>query len=370
MNYIDQNPNGELEISTTNIPLPTQVKSLSNTSSSINYGRLVFDFGLIFVAFMLSYYLRFNQFNYDNSTAGPDTLPPYLGLDLIYSGITVLLLGVTRKLWSFNKSVFVKEILLASAVVLTSIVFITLLQLLDQAPLYFSRLFFIFLAPTTWVLLVAEIGAANALKGRVRANFIQFGIKRAIDILGSAGLLLLLSLPLLIIALAVKLDSKGPIIFRQTRIGKNGKPFTFLKFRSMHTDADQRLAQLMQYNETDGATFKMKNDPRVTRVGRFLRRSSMDELPQLLNVLYGQMSLVGPRPGLEREVKKYEDWQYRRLDVTPGLTGLWQVSGRSSVSFETMTKLDIYYVEHWSLWLDLKILIKTIKAVTSGHGAY
>jgi len=373
LNYIDQNPKIELEISTysnTNIPLPTQVQSFARTAGSINYVRLLFDFGLVYVAFLLSYYLRFNQFNYDNSMAGPDTLAPYLGLDLIYSGITVLMLGLTRKFLLFNKNAFVKEILLAAAVVMTSIVVITLLQLLAQAPLFFSRLVFIFLAPVTWLLLFGEIATVSVLKDRAKAGVVQYAVKRAVDIAASAALLLVLGIPLLAIALAIKLDSKGPVIFRQTRVGKNGKPFTFLKFRSMHTDADQRLAQLMEFNETEGATFKMKNDPRVTRVGRFLRRSSMDELPQLLNILYGHMSLVGPRPGLPREVKNYQEWQYRRLSVTPGLTGLWQVSGRSSVSFETMTKLDIYYVENWSLWLDFKILLKTIKAVATGHGAY
>ncbi|HEX2914184.1 MAG TPA: sugar transferase [Chloroflexia bacterium] len=195
-------------------------------------------------------------------------------------------------------------------------------------------------------------------------------LKRSIDILGSLALLLVAAIPMTIVAIAIKLDSRGPIIFRQTRVGKNNKTFTFYKFRSMYVDADIRLAELEHLNETNGATFKMKRDPRVTRVGRFIRRTSIDELPQLFNVLFGQMSLVGPRPGLPREVTRYQDWHYRRLEVTPGLTGLWQVSGRSALTFEDMVKLDIYYVEHWSIWMDIKILFKTVKAVLQADGAY
>lgn len=195
-------------------------------------------------------------------------------------------------------------------------------------------------------------------------------LKRGIDMLGTLAALTLGAIPMLLIALAIRLDSKGPVIFRQTRIGKHGKPFTFYKFRSMYTDADARWAELVSYNETQGATFKMKNDPRVTRVGRFLRRTSLDELPQLFNVLLGQMSLVGPRPGLERELANYQPWQHRRLEIMPGLTGLWQVNGRSDVSFDEMVKLDIYYAEHWTLFLDIKILFKTVQAVIKRDGAY
>jgi lipopolysaccharide/colanic/teichoic acid biosynthesis glycosyltransferase len=374
VNYLEQKPNIELEINnypSTNIQISTQVKTLAKlTKRPLNYFRLLFDFGLVYAAFILSYFLRFNWFNYDNSTTGPNDLAQYLNLDLVYSGITVFLLALTRKAVLPGRRVFVKEILLVAAIVLTSIAAITMLQLLDQAPLFFSRLVFIFLAPVTWLLLTGEVLSATIAKDRLRTGIIESGIKRTIDLVGAASLLLALSVPLAIIALAVRLESRGPVIFKQTRVGKNGKPFTFYKFRSMHTDADVRLAHLLEFNETEGATFKMKNDPRVTRVGRILRRTSLDELPQLLNVLFGQMSLVGPRPGLPREVKNYQDWQYERLKVTPGLTGLWQVSGRSSLTFEAMTKLDIYYVEHWSLWLYFKILIKTVKTVATGKGAY
>ncbi len=194
--------------------------------------------------------------------------------------------------------------------------------------------------------------------------------KRIMDIVGSLILIILLSPLFLLIALAIKLTSKGPVFFLQERIGKNGRKFKMIKFRSMYPDAEKRLKDYLDKNEAKGPIFKMKHDPRVTPVGRILRRFSLDELPQLFNVLMGQMSLVGPRPPLEREVKQYEKWQLRRIDVTPGMTGLWQISGRSDLPFEKMVELDIYYIEHWSLWLDIKILLKTIPAVISGRGAY
>jgi lipopolysaccharide/colanic/teichoic acid biosynthesis glycosyltransferase len=175
---------------------------------------------------------------------------------------------------------------------------------------------------------------------------------------------------MLLIALCIKLDSPGPVIYKQTRVGKQGKPFTFFKFRSMKTNADQLMNELLQYNETGGPTFKISQDPRRTRVGKFIRRASLDELPQLFNILSGHMSFVGPRPPIDREVEQYDDWHHRRLEVTPGLTGLWQVSGRSKLSFDDMVKLDIYYAENWSLWLDIKILIRTIPAVLKGEGAF
>lgn len=198
----------------------------------------------------------------------------------------------------------------------------------------------------------------------------NYVVKRGVDILLSLAALLLTAIPMIIIALAVKLSTPGPIIFKQTRVGKEGKPFTFYKFRSMYKDADARLAELEGYNETGGATFKMSRDPRVTPIGRILRHYSLDELPQLFNILFGHMSFIGPRPGLPREVNNYQPWHFRRLEVTPGLSGLWQVSGRSALSFDDMVKLDIYYAEHWSLWLDLKIIVRTLPAVIKGDGAY
>ncbi len=194
-------------------------------------------------------------------------------------------------------------------------------------------------------------------------------VKRAIDVVLSALLLVILSPLLLFIALAVKLSSPGPVLFRQTRCGLNGRRFTLLKFRSMHRDAEERKAELAHLNLMDGPVFKAKDDPRVTPVGRFLRAFSLDELPQLVNILRGDMSFVGPRPPIPEEVSLYERWQRRRLSMKPGLTGLWQVSGRNTVDFNTWMKLDLEYIDRWSLWLDVKIFLKTIPVVLSRRGA-
>jgi exopolysaccharide biosynthesis polyprenyl glycosylphosphotransferase len=195
-------------------------------------------------------------------------------------------------------------------------------------------------------------------------------LKRAIDLT-----LIVLATPVVLplaglIALAIRWDSPGPAIFRQCRVGRGGKTFTTFKFRTMVVDAEARKAELAQLNEADGPIFKIRDDPRQTRVGRLLRRSSLDELPQLWNVLRDEMSLVGPRPQLPEEVAQYEDWHHRRLEVKPGLTGLWQVLGRSDTSFDEMVRLDIYYAENWSPGMDLRILLETIPAVLSGKGAY
>lgn len=195
-------------------------------------------------------------------------------------------------------------------------------------------------------------------------------LKRATDLLMTL-VVGILTLPVtLLIALAIRLDSAGAVIYQQTRIGKNGKPFTCYKFRSMVTDADELRDTLTARNEATGPLFKVRNDPRQTRVGRFLRRYSLDELPQLYNVLRGEMSLVGPRPNLPYEVEQYQEWHKKRLSVSPGLTGLWQVSGRSDLTFDEMVLLDIYYVENWSLALDLHIILRSIPAVLKGRGAY
>ncbi len=195
-------------------------------------------------------------------------------------------------------------------------------------------------------------------------------MKRAIDVVGAA-LALTLGAPFLgLIAAAIRLDSPGPIIFRQTRVGLNGRRFEMWKFRSMVEGAEEELDALRDLNEVDGPIFKMKDDPRVTRVGRILRRTSLDELPNLWNVLRGDMSLVGPRPPIPSEVNEYLEWHKKRLEVRPGVTGLWQVSGRSLLSFDEQCLLDIYYIENWSLWLDLKILIRTVPRVVFARGAY
>ena len=195
-------------------------------------------------------------------------------------------------------------------------------------------------------------------------------IKRATDLV-LAGLGIILLSPIwLLIALAIKLDSPGPVLFRQPRAGRYGKPFTVYKFRSMRQDAETELEKLRNLNEAAGPMFKIKDDPRRTRVGRFIRQTSLDELPQLINVLRGEMSLVGPRPALLEEVAQYRDWHRKRLEVQPGITGLWQVSGRSDLSFDEMVMLDIYYGENWSLGLDFSILLRTVPQVFLGDGAY
>ncbi len=195
-------------------------------------------------------------------------------------------------------------------------------------------------------------------------------LKRAFDVVG-AGLLLVAVLPIMCAtALAIKLDDGGPVIFRQRRVGLGGATFDFLKFRSMIPDADSMLVDLAESNEASGALFKIRHDPRITRVGRVIRRYSIDELPQLINVLRGEMSLVGPRPALESEVRKYEDHVNRRLAVLPGLTGLWQVSGRSDLSWDDTVRLDLYYVDNWSFTQDVIILLRTLRAVLHRDGAY
>ncbi len=195
-------------------------------------------------------------------------------------------------------------------------------------------------------------------------------IKRVVDVVGSV-LLMTFGAPFLaLIAFAVRLDSPGPALFRQTRVGAGGKLFEIYKFRSMHEGAEEDLEQLREMNEVDGPIFKMRDDPRLTWVGRFLRRTSLDELPQLWNVLRGEMSLVGPRPPIPSEVDGYMEWHKKRLEVRPGMAGLWQVSGRSLLSFDEMVLLDIYYIENWSLWLDFKILLRIVPEVLSGDGAY
>ncbi len=194
--------------------------------------------------------------------------------------------------------------------------------------------------------------------------------KRTLDLV----LIVLLGIPALlltaVIAMAIKLNSPGPVFYTADRVGRGGKPFKMYKFRSMVVGAEKQKEQLATLNEADGPIFKIKEDPRLTKVGRFLRRSSLDELPQLLNILLGQMSLVGPRPPLQEEVDQYKPWHRQRLAVIGGLTGLWQVSGRSDLTFDELCLLDIYYIENWSLSLDFRILLQTIPYSLFGRGAY
>ena len=185
-------------------------------------------------------------------------------------------------------------------------------------------------------------------------------IKRLIDITCSFVGILVLSPLFIIIAIIIKFTSKGPVFFSQKRVGRNGKEFDMYKFRSMVVNAEELKEKLAAQNEMSGPMFKMKDDPRVTKVGKFIRKTSIDELPQLWNVLKGNMSLVGPRPSLPKEVAQFEDWMYRRLDVKPGLTCYWQVSGRNNIDFEDWMKLDIKYVDERNLWIDIKLIFKTV----------
>jgi lipopolysaccharide/colanic/teichoic acid biosynthesis glycosyltransferase len=196
------------------------------------------------------------------------------------------------------------------------------------------------------------------------------GAKRVFDlVLSSVGLLVFFPL-ICLIAVAVKLTSKGPVFYKSERIGHCGRPFMFLKFRSMYPDSDRKLAELMKNNEKDGPIFKITNDPRVTPLGRFLRKFSLDELPQLIHVFCGEMSMVGPRPPLRREVEQYGPDELCRLSVKPGLTCYWQIMGRSRLSFDEWMELDRQYIENMSFWTDIRILVKTPVAVLRGFGAY
>ncbi|HEY1694833.1 MAG TPA: sugar transferase [Polyangiaceae bacterium] len=203
----------------------------------------------------------------------------------------------------------------------------------------------------------------------VRAKPVQRALKRAIDIAVSGVALALLSPILAGVALLVKLTSRGPVLFKQVRVGQHGRQFHMLKFRSMVINAEELKARLLAQNEQTGPVFKMKIDPRITGIGRIIRKFSIDELPQLLNVLRGEMSLVGPRPPIPSEVAKYEAWQRRRLSVRPGLTCVWQVSGRNEISFEEWMYLDMQYIDHWSLQRDLELIAKTVPVVLTGRGA-
>lgn len=205
----------------------------------------------------------------------------------------------------------------------------------------------------------------------VPENDWRIGVKRLIDFLGPLILAVTLTPVLIGVAIAVRCTSKGPVIFKQTRVGLNKRPFTLYKFRTMVQDAEVRQAALENQNEASGPVFKIRNDPRITSIGSFLRKTSLDELPQLFNVLKGDMSLVGPRPLPNRDVDGFrEDWQRRRFSVLPGITCLWQLSGRSNISFEQWMELDLQYIDQWSLLLDLTILLKTTRAVIKREGAY
>jgi exopolysaccharide biosynthesis polyprenyl glycosylphosphotransferase len=220
-------------------------------------------------------------------------------------------------------------------------------------------------------------GTVEALEGARadRAGFLRGEpyrrlVKRPLDVAASLVGLLLLSPVFLVLAIIIKLDSRGSVFFRQQRVGKDGSTFDFYKFRSMVQEAEELKKRLLHLNEVDGPAFKISDDPRVTRIGKLMRRTSIDELPQLWNVLRGDMSLVGPRPPLPCEVEHYETWQREKLRVVPGITCLWQISGRSHIGFTEWMRLDIEYIRKQSFGLDLKILARTLPAVVSRRGAY
>ncbi|CAM4280659.1 sugar transferase [Paenibacillus tarimensis] len=212
---------------------------------------------------------------------------------------------------------------------------------------------------------------AKTVLGTGKSQTSYFIMKRCFDFTASAVGLILLAPLFLLLAIIIKLeDPRGPVFFSQIRVGKNEKPFRMYKFRSMVSNAEELLGQLLEKNEVEGAMFKMKDDPRVTRVGKLIRKTSIDELPQLLNVIKGEMSLVGPRPPLPREVDQYSEYDKLRLLVTPGCTGLWQVSGRSELTFKEMVELDLEYIQRKSFWMDLKILLRTVRVLLGSKDAF
>ena len=202
-----------------------------------------------------------------------------------------------------------------------------------------------------------------------KSDFYKF-CKRGIDVIVAGVGLILLSPIITIVACAIKLTSKGPIFFFQKRVGKNGELFNMYKFRSMVVNAEELKEKLKHKNEMSGPMFKMKDDPRVTKVGKFIRKTSLDELPQLWNVLKGDMSLVGPRPSLPKEVEQFDSWMFKRLTVRPGLTCYWQVSGRNNIDFEDWMKLDVKYVEERNLWIDIKLIFKTVGVLFGDKNAH
>ena len=203
----------------------------------------------------------------------------------------------------------------------------------------------------------------------VRHKRLQLALKRLFDIVASGVALVILAPLMIAVAIIIKLTSRGPVLFKQVRVGQHGHPFNMLKFRSMVVNAEQLKAKLMARNEQTGPVFKMARDPRITRIGAIIRKFSIDELPQLINVLRGEMSIVGPRPPIPSEVAKYEAWQRRRLSVRPGLTCVWQVSGRNQISFEEWMYLDMQYIDHWTLAHDFQLILKTVPVVLTGRGA-
>ncbi len=222
--------------------------------------------------------------------------------------------------------------------------------------------------PATWSVVGSDVQPVDVVPRRALSLRLQFGVKRVVDIVGAVALLILFAPLLILAAIAIRLDSPGPVCFNRPRSGKHGAPFTMYKLRTMYTDAEARLAELQHLNAGGAYMIKIVDDPRITRAGQFLRASSIDELPQLLNVLMGQMSLIGPRPQAPHEVALYTDEQRRRLVVRPGITGLWQVRDRHNPSFERWMLWDFTYIDNWSLWLDLTIALRTLAMIVVDIG--
>ena len=207
-------------------------------------------------------------------------------------------------------------------------------------------------------------------RDKIKSRFIYHGIKRIFDIVAAACGIIILSPLMIIIAVLIKAEDHGPIFYKQVRVGKNGKTFKMYKFRSMFVNADQMLAELKEQNDVEGPMFKMKDDPRITRIGHFIRKHSLDELPQFFNVIKGEMSLVGPRPPLPSEVAEYSEYDKQRLYVIPGCTGLWQATKRNEVGFSEMVQLDIEYIKKANFWFDLWIIWKTVEIVIKPNESY
>ena len=290
-----------------------------------------------------------------------------LGMDFVAGDVPII--GTARDLASVMDTEHIDVVVIASSAFEHDVVARMIAELRTaDADVHISSGLFEVLTSRVIVTEVAgvpliTVKGISLSKGNVLA-------KRIFD-LAVALLVVLIGLPIwLVIAAAVKLSSKGPILYTQERMGLHGRKFGMYKFRSMYVDADTRLSDVLSANEATGPLFKMKDDPRVTSVGRWLRKFSLDEFPQILNVIKGEMSLVGPRPPLEREVSGYSLHDWRRLEVVPGMTGLWQVSGRSSLTFDEMVRLDLFYIENWSVSLDITLIFRTIPAVLFARGAY
>ncbi len=282
------------------------------------------------------------------------------------TGVPESELSAAKALFSKARAQFVDEIIFTSSCDRS-----TMQDVLDQARMYGVDLRLVpdlygGLALNTPVEYLGQFPTIPLHRGRVPE--ISLVLKRILDMVLSSAILLLLAPILVCIAIAIKLDSRGPVFYRSDRIGKKGRVFRCFKFRTMVQDAETRRASVLHMNERDGVLFKIAKDPRITRMGRLLRKYSLDELPQFLNVLSGDMSVVGPRPPIASEVKEYKLGHLRRLSVTPGITGLWQVQGRQDPSFDSYVSLDLTYIENWSLWLDIKIIVRTVGVVISGTG--